>query len=334
MDLHSGATTTPSSGTSIDRVEAERLLGISAKFLETRDLNGAREFALLAQDREPLLDGSDQILAIIDVLTVADKHSNNSRVDWYSILQIEGRIHDADLIKRNYRRLALLLHPDKNKYPSAETAFKLVTEAWAVLSDEEKKCNYDSKLNVELAPNSAAPSQFRHQQNKLPVRRSTRAAAGAGTSHSPGSQGGGARTQTRFWTACPYCYILYQYPTDYVDCCLRCQKCRRAFHGAVIPSLPPRAGSEGYYCCWAFFPLGYQAAGRNVNNRNSGFPNWTPAAVSQSQPARGVAATRERVNTSDGSASPEEGATAGTTKAKQTPASGSKRKRGRPRKNG
>ncbi|KAE8657011.1 hypothetical protein F3Y22_tig00116997pilonHSYRG00817 [Hibiscus syriacus] len=40
-----------------NRVEAIRLLGIAEKLLQGRDFNGSRDFAILAQETEPLLDG-------------------------------------------------------------------------------------------------------------------------------------------------------------------------------------------------------------------------------------------------------------------------------------
>ncbi|KAK9994659.1 hypothetical protein SO802_024362, partial [Lithocarpus litseifolius] len=88
-------------------------------------------FAILAQETEPLLDGSNQILAVTDVLLAAEKRMNNHH-DWYSILQLDRRSDDQELIKKQYRRLVLLLHPDKNKFPLADQAFKLVADAWAV----------------------------------------------------------------------------------------------------------------------------------------------------------------------------------------------------------
>ncbi|XVF62523.1 hypothetical protein PTKIN_Ptkin09bG0015100 [Pterospermum kingtungense] len=44
-----------------------------------------------------------------------------------------------ELIKRRYHKLALQLHPDKNKHPKAEVAFKLVSEAYTCLSDNVRR---------------------------------------------------------------------------------------------------------------------------------------------------------------------------------------------------
>ncbi|XP_023914852.1 chaperone protein dnaJ 49 [Quercus suber] len=151
-----------------NRAEAERLLGISEKLLQTRDLTGSRDFAILAQETEPLLDGSDQILAVTDVLLAAEKRMNNHH-DWYSILQLDRRSDDQELIKKQYRRLALLLHPDKNKFPLADQAFKLVADAWAVLNDTAKKALYDNELTLFSKVDLTSVLQA-----KLPVRRNMR----------------------------------------------------------------------------------------------------------------------------------------------------------------
>ncbi|CAN1332021.1 Protein HLJ1 [Linum perenne] len=270
-----------SNGTA-NRAEAERLLGVAEKLLQSRDLNGTKDFAVLAQETDPLLDGSDQILAVADVLLSSDKKINNHHHDWYSILQLDPRTNDLDLIKKQYRRLALLLHPDKNKFPFADQAFKLVADAWAVLSDSSKKSPFDSELSLFTKVDLS-------NSDKLPVRRSQRPSGSSrnNNNNNINSAGDNARTSSQrsarmasFWTICPYCYLMYEYPRVYENCCLRCQKCERAFHAALIQSLPPMVpGKDAYYCSWGFFPLGFMFGGDASGTAPvaaSAFVNWMP----------------------------------------------------------
>lgn len=63
--------------------------------------------------------------------------------DYYDILGVE-KSADADEIKRAYRRLAMKHHPDRNPGDAeAETKFKEAAEAYEVLSDDEKRRQYD-----------------------------------------------------------------------------------------------------------------------------------------------------------------------------------------------
>ena len=82
-----------------NRAEVERLLEVSEKLLQTQDLTGSRDFAILAQETKPLLDGLDQILAVTDVLLATEKRMNNHN-DWYSILQLDRRSDNQELIKK------------------------------------------------------------------------------------------------------------------------------------------------------------------------------------------------------------------------------------------
>lgn len=75
------------------------------------------------------------------------------RKDYYKILGVDK---DADpaAIKKAYRKLALKWHPDKNsgddqQKAKAEKMFKDIGEAYAVLSDPEKKRRYDSGVDLE-----------------------------------------------------------------------------------------------------------------------------------------------------------------------------------------
>ncbi len=63
--------------------------------------------------------------------------------DYYKTLGVEKGA-DEKAIKKAFRKLALKYHPDRNKdNPEAEAKFKQVNEAYAVLSDSEKKKQYD-----------------------------------------------------------------------------------------------------------------------------------------------------------------------------------------------
>lgn len=63
--------------------------------------------------------------------------------DYYEVLEV-ARSADGDELKRAYRRAAIKYHPDRNPDdPRAEDLFKEATEAYAVLSDPQKRSRYD-----------------------------------------------------------------------------------------------------------------------------------------------------------------------------------------------
>jgi molecular chaperone DnaJ len=63
--------------------------------------------------------------------------------DYYEVLGVSRTANDAE-IKRSYRTLAVKFHPDKNPDdPQAEEKFKECAEAYAVLSDAQKRAAYD-----------------------------------------------------------------------------------------------------------------------------------------------------------------------------------------------
>ena len=62
--------------------------------------------------------------------------------DYYEVLSV-GRNASSDELRRAYRDLAKQYHPDVNKEEGAEDRFKEINEAYAVLSDAERKSAYD-----------------------------------------------------------------------------------------------------------------------------------------------------------------------------------------------
>jgi molecular chaperone DnaJ len=72
--------------------------------------------------------------------------SGNKR-DYYEVLGVH-RSANKEEIKNTYRKLALQYHPDRNKSPGAEEKFKEISEAYAVLSDDEKRKRYDTYGHV------------------------------------------------------------------------------------------------------------------------------------------------------------------------------------------
>jgi curved DNA-binding protein len=77
--------------------------------------------------------------------------------DYYKILGVDKKASAED-IKKAYRKLALKWHPDKNpNNKGAEEKFKTISEAYAVLSDKEKREQYD---------NFGSADQFRQQYSQ------------------------------------------------------------------------------------------------------------------------------------------------------------------------
>jgi len=82
--------------------------------------------------------------------------------DYYAIFSVKRTATESE-IKSSYRKLALKFHPDKNKAPEAEEAFKVVNSAFQTLSDASKRAHYDAYGVDE--PQGARPSRA-HQYER------------------------------------------------------------------------------------------------------------------------------------------------------------------------
>ncbi|CAH9092482.1 unnamed protein product [Cuscuta europaea] len=97
-------------------------------------------------------------------------------VDYYNILKVNRNASDDDL-RKAYRRLAMIWHPDKNpgaKKHEAEAKFKQISEAYDVLSDPQKRQIYDLygeealKSGQVPPPPRGGPHHFRTQPHPNP----------------------------------------------------------------------------------------------------------------------------------------------------------------------
>jgi len=88
--------------------------------------------------------------------------ATGTRRDYYEVL---GVSRDASLpdIKRAYRKLAVQFHPDRNPTTRRpRSAFKEASEAYAVLSDADKRVRYEPLGHREWRP-TASPDSTRHR---------------------------------------------------------------------------------------------------------------------------------------------------------------------------
>jgi len=76
--------------------------------------------------------------------------------DYYDILGVSRNADDTE-IKKAYRGLARKYHPDVNKDPGAEDKFKEINEAYSVLSDAQKRQQYD-RMGHEAFTNASKGS--------------------------------------------------------------------------------------------------------------------------------------------------------------------------------
>ncbi|MGB2271520.1 MAG: DnaJ domain-containing protein, partial [Pseudomonadales bacterium] len=75
-----------------------------------------------------------------------------SKRDYYEILGV-GKQTDAKDIKKAYRRIAMKYHPDRNPDdPEAENKFKEASEAYEILSDQQKRSAYDQYGHAGVDP--------------------------------------------------------------------------------------------------------------------------------------------------------------------------------------
>lgn len=209
--------------------EAVRAKAFAEKQFLEKNFVGAQKYALRAQSMCKELEGISQMVATFGVYA-ASEATINGELDFYSILGVDPSVEKSKL-KKQYKKMAVMLHPDKNKTVGADGAFRLVSEAWTLLSDSGKRSAYDQRRNLFAGYND--PSKF--------------------SAH--------GRLDT-FWTVCTSCHVQYEYLRKYVNKRLSCKNCRGVFV-AVETGLAPPNGTFQYN--YSYVPEnGYGSHGRGV----------------------------------------------------------------------
>lgn len=214
-----------------NKEEAIRAKELAEKKMQTNDFIGAQRIGLKAKQLFPQLENISHLLAVCDVHCSSQKKVYGPDLDWYGILQVE-RMADEATIRKQYRKLALLLHPDKNKLAGAEAAFKLIGQANTVLSDRWKRSLYDMKVQVSVG--TTLPKAPARQVNRnAPVRKQNGApsvAKAQSTSANVHQQASSfANGQRTFWTRCDTCRTRYQYYRNVMNKILVCTICSKVF---------------------------------------------------------------------------------------------------------
>lgn len=230
-----------------NREEAVRAKGIAENKMLNKDFIGARKIVLKAQQLYPDLENVSQMLTVCEIHCSAE-NKLNGEMDWYGILQVPTTA-DELTIKKQYRKLALLLHPDKNKFGGAEAAFKLVGEAHRTLTDKSKRVLHDMKraASFRMVPaRQPAPQTNRSSSiKKQPGVASTFANSTFAQSNGFNQQQSASFSSNQtFWTICPACGIRYQYYQSIMNRALRCQSCKKPFiaydiNAHSVPSAAP-----------------------------------------------------------------------------------------------
>lgn len=85
-----------------------------------------------------------------------------SGTDYYKVLGVDKKASDSE-IKKAYRKLAMKYHPDHTKGDkNAEEKFKQISEAYAVLSDPEKRKQYDTYGSADFQQRFSQEDIFRN----------------------------------------------------------------------------------------------------------------------------------------------------------------------------
>ncbi|OWM64176.1 uncharacterized protein LOC116196868 [Punica granatum] len=180
--------------------EALRLKSLAEAEFKSSNFKSALKHAKATRRLFPSLPGLSEMITCFKILAAASVSSDSGMPDYYGILQVEPFSH-INSIRKQYKSLALTIHPDKNPSLGSAEAFKVVGDAFRVLTDSIRRKEYDMKLRIRM------------QEEAVAV---------------------GDDLVERFWTACWWCKILHQFEKKYLGHILVCPSCRKSFKAVEI----------------------------------------------------------------------------------------------------
>ncbi|KAB2620881.1 hypothetical protein D8674_039461 [Pyrus ussuriensis x Pyrus communis] len=186
--------------------EARRLKSVAEAKYKDSNVKSALKYAKRAERLIPSLEGISSMVTALKIICTASKSPNP---DWYKVLQVEPFAH-TNTIKKNYKKLAFLLHPDKNPHAGSEEAFKLVNDAVRFLSDKLRRKEYDVKLRIKIQDEKIKESGVGGLGSSMVVESDT------------------------FWTACSTCRLLHQFERRYLGHNLVCPSCKKSFKAVEV----------------------------------------------------------------------------------------------------
>ncbi|KAL0699391.1 hypothetical protein Bca4012_055513 [Brassica carinata] len=296
----------------INRDEALRAKDLAEGLMKKADFTAARKLALKASKMDPGLENITHMTMVCDVHCAATEKLFGNDLDWYGILQVEINADDI-AIKKQYRRLALLLHPDKNKLPGAESAFKLIGEAQRILLDKDKRTVYDVKRRAWRKP-APAPS---YKAQQVPRNRAQQASVNLRNVYNdlrsenrhPQQKAQAPPTafshRPTFWTSCPFCRMRYEYRRESIMKETTCLACKKQFTALEIPfqNVPPASNSSQ---TTSTFPQQNKVPAQNACNEPQKRPDGPPTVPSGKAAANGKRKRKKMDESSESSDSDSE----------------------------
>ncbi|EEE60260.1 hypothetical protein OsJ_13286 [Oryza sativa Japonica Group] len=160
----------------VEELAAENAYKLAENRFLADDITGALRAARAAQRVFPALPGLANAIAAYEVHAAATTSRANGGGKWYAILAVGddstttstgisgAAVITHESLKQQYRRLCLVLHPDKNSSAAAEGAFKLLREAWDKLSLLHPPGSAAAPVSCPPPPATAQPPDWMPRQ--------------------------------------------------------------------------------------------------------------------------------------------------------------------------